>query len=201
MTSPSNLSRLRYESTVGAGTPMVAALGRLLNGGDEVRMIQGTFSGTLGFVMSQLEAGQAYSEVVQEAHRKGYTEPDPRDDLGGTDVARKALILARTMGLKLEMADLQPQPLFPDELAQLPVPEFLAGLTSLNAQYEGQVQKARNQDQVLRYVATIEDGKCEVGLKSVAKLTPMGQLNGTDNLIEIHTDVYRETPLVVQGAG
>ena len=133
--SPLHRARVRYESTVGAGTPFVATLHRLLASADPPHSITGTFSGTLGYLCSGLDAGRRYSDVVRDAHNLGYTEPDPRDDLGGVDVARKALILARTMGWALEMGDIDVEPLYPPALASLGVTEFLAALPSLDEEY------------------------------------------------------------------
>ena len=130
---PSSLARVRYEATVGAGLPVIAALGRLVNAADGVTLISGSFSGTLGYVMSGLQAGEPFSSVVLKAKELGYTEPDPRDDLGGVDVARKALILARTLGMKLEMADVAVEPLYPEALAALSVRDRPPALPTLDA--------------------------------------------------------------------
>ena len=112
--APRSAARFRYEATVGAGLPVIAALGRVVGAADPVSLISGSFSGTLGYVMSGLQEGRPFSEVVSKAKELGYTEPDPRDDLGGVDVARKALILARMLGMGLEMEDVQVTPLFPE---------------------------------------------------------------------------------------
>ena len=126
------LGRARWETTVGAGLPVIATLERLVSSGDEVARIAGSFSGTLGYVMTGLEEGRAFSETVAEAYRLGYTEPDPRDDLGGVDVARKALILARGMGWRMEMEEVQVRSLYPQRMAGLRVADFLAQLPSLD---------------------------------------------------------------------
>eukprot|EP00808_Paulinella_micropora_P028779 g32983.t1 len=202
LTSPATYRRLRYESTVGAGTPMVAVLSRLRFSCDTIHKVQGSFSGTLGFIMAGLENGQKpFSALVEKAGTLGYTEPDPRDDLGGVDVARKALIIARTLGWRLELADVQVEALFPDEFASLSVPQFLARLHELDAQYALRVDQAKKQDQVLRYVATLEDGKCSVGLRALPKESPLGRLQGTQNMVEFHTRIFSPEPLVLQGAG
>lgn len=201
MTTTDNIHRLKYESTVGAGTPMVASLQRLLASGDSVSKIQGTFSGTLGYLMTGLSEGKPYSAVVQEAFDLGYTEPDPRDDLGGVDVGRKALILARTLGWQMEMADVSIEPLFPPEMADLPVPDFMAALPSLDGDYAAKVASAAEHGQVLRYAATIQGGRCDVGLKALDADSPIGRLMGSENMVEFYTSAYGEKPLVVQGAG
>ena len=137
--APRSAARFRYEATVGAGLPVIA-----------VSEISGSFSGTLGYVMSGLQEGRPFSEVVSKAKELGYTEPDPRDDLGGVDVARKALILARMLGIGLEMEDVQVTPLYPEALAALSVPEFMAALPSLDASFANKVASAAAKGQVLR---------------------------------------------------
>jgi len=194
--------RLRYESTVGAGVPVIAALREaIIPSHDAVHRIEGCFSGTLGFLTTGLEEGKAFSDLVAEARALGYTEPDPRDDLGGMDVARKALILARTLGWPLELEHIPIEPLFPPEMAEGTVDDFMAALPRLDASYRERVAAARGKEKTLRYVATLAGGEVAVGLKEVAKASALGQLRGSDNLIAFHTDVYNQTPLVLQGRG
>jgi homoserine dehydrogenase len=193
--------RVRFESTVGAGTPFIACTQRTINSGDVITQIQGSFSGTLGYVMSGLEAGGTYSGVVSQATKLGYTEPDPRDDLGGVDVARKALILARLLGWKAEMSDVGIEPLYPKELEGLSVPEFLAQLHTMDAAYASKVAQAKSDGYVLRYAANVEGGKISVGLLAVQSTSPLGRLQDTENLLELHTLIYGQKPLVIQGAG
>jgi homoserine dehydrogenase len=166
-----------------------------------VRKIAGALSGTLGFVMTGLQAGQPFSEVVREAQQLGYTEPDPRDDLGGLDVARKALILARGLGWRLDMRDVHVRGLYPVEMGGLSVPDFLAGLPQLDADFRDRVDLAAADGKVLRYAATIEEGRCRVSLTGVEAASPLGRLSGTDNLVEFSTRWYSPNPLVVQGRG
>ena len=199
--SPPHRARVRYESTVGAGTPFISTLHRLLASHDPPHSITGTFSGTLGFLCSGLQAGRRYSDVVRDAHQRGYTEPDPRDDLGGVDVARKALILARTMGWRVEMADVEVEPLYPKRMEGMGVAEFLDALPQLDEEYEVRQRKAEGEGRVLRYVAVLEGGRVRVGLEGLEKDTPIGRLQGTENMVEYKTDVYNERGLVVQGAG
>ncbi len=196
-----HLGRTRWETTVGAGLPIICTLSRLVTSGDPVTKIAGTFSGTLGYVMTGLQAERPFSEIVREAHKLGYTEPDPRDDLGGIDVARKALILARGMGWQLNMTDVQVTGLYPIEMSRLSVAEFLAALPALDGQFRQQVQQAKDAGQVLRYAATVADQRCTVGPVSVEAGSPLGRLSGTDNLVEFHTKWYSPNPLVVQGRG
>lgn len=196
-----HLGRTRWETTVGAGLPVIVTLNRLVASGDPVTRIAGTFSGTLGYVMTGLQAERPFSEIVREAHKLGYTEPDPRDDLGGVDVARKALILARGSGWRLNMINVRITGLYPVEMSRLSVAEFMEALPALDAQFRTQVQEAKAVGKVLRYAATVADGHCTVGPVVVEANSPLGRLSGTDNLVEFHTKWYSPNPLVVQGRG
>jgi homoserine dehydrogenase len=196
-----HLGRTRWETTVGAGLPVIVTLNRLVASGDPISRIAGTFSGTLGYVMTGLQAERPFSEIVREAHKLGYTEPDPRDDLGGIDVARKALILARGIGWRLDMTDVRVTGLYPVEMSRLSVAEFLEALPALDGQFREQVQGAKATGSVLRYAATVADGACTVGPVVVGADSPLGRLSGTDNLVEFHTKWYSPNPLVVQGRG
>jgi homoserine dehydrogenase len=194
-------AHIRWETTVGAALPVIATLNRLMGCGDEVQRIAGTFSGTLGYVMSGLQTGRPFSEIVREAHGLGYTEPDPRDDLGGVDVARKALILARGLGARLNLDDVAVQGLYPAEMDSLSVAEFMDALPQLDDALAAQVAKADAQGHVLRYAALVEHGTCRVGPTTVPAASPLGRLRGTDNLVEFTTGWYTPEPLVIQGRG
>lgn len=198
---PRQLARTRWETTCGAGLPVIATLNRLVASGDPVQRIAGTFSGTLGYVMTGLQQGEPFSEVVTQAHELGYTEPDPRDDLGGVDVARKALILARGLGWQMDLADVEVTGLYPAEMDGLSVPEFMAALPTLDADLRRLVETAAATGKVLRYAATVEKGRCVIGPTLVDAASPLGRLTGTDNLVEFHTRWYAPTPLVIQGRG
>lgn len=194
--------RLRYEATVGAGVPVIATLTEnLIASGDVIHRIEGCLSGTLGFLTTGLQAGEGFAALVRRAHELGYTEPDPRDDLGGMDVARKALILARTLGWPLELDQIAVEALFPPELGSGAVADFLAAAATLDEPYRRRVEAAAAAGKTLRYVATLSDGQARVGLEEVSLDSPVGRLQGTDNLIAFHTEVYRPTPLVLQGRG
>lgn len=192
---------IRYEATVGAGLPVLDTLAKLREAGDAVTSLLGCLSGTLGFLMTELEAGVAFSAAVARARELGYTEPDPREDLSGTDVGRKALILARTLGFKLDLADLQVRSLFPPELSTSDPDAFVRGLSALDAEYARRTATARDRRQVLRYVARLCAGHVTVGLEDVPIESPLGRLHGTDNQVALFTKRYAENPLVVTGPG
>ena len=196
-----NLGRSRWETTVGSGLPVVATLHRLVASGDSVTSVEGALSGTLGYVMTGLQAGKAFSEVVTEAKASGYTEPDPRDDLGGVDVARKALILARGMGLDLSLADVEIESLYPDAVADLSVDEFMEALPSMNYGFQTRCAAAARRNACLRYVASVSADAVRVGLQEVPLNSPLGQLQGTDNLVQFRSGWYNPQPLVLQGRG
>lgn len=192
---------LRYEVTVGAGLPVIETLHYLLNTGDTFTLIEGCLSGTLGYLCTQLERGLPYSQVVANARAAGYTEPDPRDDLSGKDVARKALILARSAGWALEEGDLRVETLYPSSLAEMPVDEFMTAITGLNAEFTQRIQKAADAGKVLRYVAKVTPEGGTVGLEAVNREGALGALRGPDNYIAFHTKRYNTIPLGLSGPG
>jgi homoserine dehydrogenase len=194
-------TRFRYETTVGSAVPVIEATLGLVRAADEVNAVRGVLSGTLGFISTGLQIGQPFSALVVEAMKRGYTEPDPRIDLGGMDVARKALIIARTLGWKRELADVQVASLVPDEMAALPLTEFVARLSELDAGFAARAAAAAQDGKTLRYVAELKDGKAAVGLQAVPLDSALGQLRGNDNLVAYHTRYYPDTPLVLQGRG
>jgi aspartokinase/homoserine dehydrogenase 1 len=192
---------LRYEATAGAGLPVLDTLAKLQESGDRVEQILGCFSGTLGFIMTALEDGVAFSEAVRNAWKLGYTEPDPRDDLSGMDVARKALILARTLGRRAEIGEIDLEPLFPKELSDDDPATFVANLAALDDDFAKRVAVARRDKRVLRYAAKIARGGIRVGIEAVPEASPMGRLRGTDNQVAIYSKRYKTNPLVVTGPG
>ncbi|KAG6590252.1 hypothetical protein SDJN03_15675, partial [Cucurbita argyrosperma subsp. sororia] len=198
--------RIRHESTVGAGLPVIASLTRMLSSGDPVHHIVGSLSGTLGYIMSEVEEGKPLSQVVKVAKSLGYTEPDPRDDLSGMDVARKALILARLLGQQINLGDIKVESLFPKEMGPdvMPIDDFLnKGVLSLDNDIKERVAKASSKGNVLRYACTVEfsSSRCEVGLQEFPKDSPLGRLKGSDNVLVVYSRCYNERPLVIQGAG
>lgn len=196
-----NHPKLRYECTAGAGLPVISTLRYLLDTGDEVLRITGCMSGTLGYLCAEMEGDQPYSAVVAQARALGYTEPDPRDDLSGYDVVRKALILARTAGWPLEMADIHVEALYPKTLAELSTEEFMAEAQIANDNYARLFRDARAQKQTLRYIAQVGPTGGHVGLQAVAQDSPIGILRGPANYFEIQTRRYRDVPMVISGPG
>ena len=192
---------LRYEATVGAGLPILDTLAKLEEAGDEVRSIAGCFSGTLGYLMTELESGTSFSQAVATAHALGYTEPDPREDLSGMDVARKALILARSLGLRVDLSDITVESLFPTSLSHADPRVFLHNLTKLDQPWQERLSSAKCHGQVLRYVARITREHIRVGVEAVACDSPLGRLRGTDNQVTLTTRRYDHNPLVVSGPG
>jgi aspartokinase/homoserine dehydrogenase 1 len=192
---------LRYEATAGAGLPVLDTLAKLQEAGDRVSEIQGAFSGTLGFIMTALEEGRRFSDAVREAWKLGYTEPDPRDDLSGTDVARKALILARALGRRLELSDIALESLYTPEVDHDEPARFVDNLAALDAVFAEKVARAKRDDKVLRYVAKIGKRAIRVGVEAVPLSSPLGRLHGTDNTVVISSKRYATNPLVVTGPG
>lgn len=192
---------VRYEATVGAGLPVLDTLLKLRAAGDEVLSVQGCLSGTLGYLMTCLGQGQSFSEAVRAAFNSGYTEPDPREDLSGIDVARKALILARSMGYHLDLEDIKVEALFPSEASDPDPQVFMHNLQKHDQIFVEKATRAARDGLVLRYVATISPELVRVGLEAVPKDGPMGMLRGTDNQVTIRTHRYNSNPLVVTGPG
>jgi homoserine dehydrogenase len=193
--------RLRYEATVGAGLPVISSLNSLLATGDEVYRIRGILSGTLGFLLHQVEVGVPFSQAVRAAMARGYTEPHPAEDLSGEDVARKALILARTLGLPLELRDVAVEPLCPPKLGELPVEEFLRELLPLDVKMQRRLEQAGRKGKVLRYLAEVSPEGARVGLVEVEWESPLSRARGPENLIVFETRRFREHPLVISGPG
>ncbi len=191
---------VRYEATAGAGLPVLDTLSKLKEAGDRIETILGCFSGTLGFIMTALEDGVPFSEAVKQAWKNGYTEPDPRDDLSGTDVARKALILARTLGRRVELAEIDLEPLYGPQVDSSDPATFISNLSKLDHEFARRTADARKSGNVLRYVAKI-GRTIRVGVQAVPENSPMGRLRGTDNQVAIYSKRYRTNPLVVTGPG
>jgi aspartokinase/homoserine dehydrogenase 1 len=195
-------TRYLYEATVGAGLPIIQTLRDLRDTGDEITRIEGIFSGTLAYLFNVFDGSERFSSIVRAAKAKGYTEPDPRDDLSGMDVARKLIILAREMGLTLEMADVRVEGLVPKELAECGADEFMARLAEFDSTMTAMLQSARQNNEVLRYVGRIDaDGKATVGLMRLDGKHPFANIALTDNVVRFATRRYCDNPLIIQGPG
>ena len=198
----SGAGRYLYETTVGAGLPVIQTLRDLRQTGDRVQVIEGIFSGTLAWLFYRFDGTRPFSELVREAWLQGYTEPDPREDLSGMDVARKVVILAREMGMELEVADLELQSLVPEALRQGSVEAFLDGIDALDGEMAFRFERARQGDRVLRFVGRLtRQGETRIGLVELSVDHPFAHANLTDNVVQYITDRYNENPLVVQGPG
>ena len=193
---------LRYEATCGAGLPVISTLRSLLDTGDEILEIQGALSGTLGAIFSDVGAGRPFSAAVRAAKERGYTEPDPRDDLSGLDVARKALILARTIGRRADLSDIAVEGLVPERLREIGVDEFLTRVGELDADLAQRATTAQRAGRTLKYVATVTPaGPLAVGVREVETSGVLGALQGPENVISIRTRRYDAYPLTIVGPG
>ena len=191
-----------FETNVGAGLPIIDTLQNLIASGDRITRVQAVLSGSLNFVFNNFKSGGSFYDVVQQAKEEGYTEPDPRIDLSGVDVARKILILARESGLQLELEDITNTPfLTKNNLASSDVPHFFETLKEDAAHFETLVADATATGKRLKYVAQLDHGKASVGLQAVGTDSPFYNLEGSDNIVLFYTDRYPEQPLIVKGAG
>jgi aspartokinase/homoserine dehydrogenase 1 len=196
-----NGRRLRFEATVGAGLPILDTHRKLVESGDRVVRIEGCLSGTLGFLLSEIERGAGFSSSLKRAMGNGYTEPDPRDDLSGADVGRKALILGRLLGFPGGPEDVAVESLVPNRAANLELRAFLEVLSEFDRGWRERADAARSRGKTLRYVASVTAKKIGVGLAEVAPGSPFFGLKGTDNQVAFTTARYRVNPLVIQGPG
>jgi len=191
-----------YEANVGAGLPIMSTLRDLIASGDEILKIEGILSGTLSYLFNTFDGATPFSALVREAHRVGFTEPDPRDDLSGQDVARKLLILAREIGLKMELDEVKVDSLVPRPLRKTKFSgKFFSDLARYDGDIAARVESARTRGAVLRYVGVLEHGRAQAGLKEFPATHPVASAKGSDNVIAFTTKRYRKTPLVVQGPG
>jgi len=192
---------LRLEATVGAGLPIIDTIDKLIESGDRVDRVEACPSGTLGFLFGELGRGQPFSAALRGAMAKGYPEPDPREDLSGQDVARKALILGRLLGFRGELDDIAVESLVPNEARRLPLPEFLERLEEWDEPWRRRVAAAGARGRVLRYRAIATRRRIKVGLVVVDARSPLASLSGTDNQFIFTTMRYKKNPLVITGPG
>jgi aspartokinase/homoserine dehydrogenase 1 len=194
--------RYLYETTVGAGLPVIDTLQGLLNAGDALLAFEGILSGSLSYLFGELDRGVPFSAAVTQARQLGFTEPDPRDDLSGMDVARKVLILAREAGMPLDLNDIDVEPVLPHGFAaQMAVADFMQALPELDGYFDDKVAAAKAQGQVLRYVASIAQGRCSVAIKALPPQHPLALVQHGENALAIHTQYYQPIPLVLRGYG
>ncbi len=197
-----NNVKFYYETNVGAGLPIINTIKDLVSSGDRIYKIEGILSGTLSYIFNSFTNKKKFSDIIFEARKKGYTEPDPREDLNGNDVARKLLILARESGYKLELKDIKVENLILPKLRKTKdIKEFFNQLKDYDDYFEKIRQQEEKEGKVLRYIAKYESGKATVCLQSIANDHPFYHLQGSDNIIAIYTDNYNVRPLIIQGPG
>ncbi|MGB2913785.1 MAG: ACT domain-containing protein, partial [Pyrinomonadaceae bacterium] len=190
-----------FETNVGAGLPVIHTLGDLLRSGDRVNRIEAVLSGTLNFVFNNYDGSRTFAEVVRQAQTDGYTEPDPRLDLNGTDVARKILILARETGQRMEMGDITNAGFLPETCLEGGVDDFYAEMERHEPHFRKLLDDAAEQGLKLKYIASFDDGKASVGLQSIGPEHNFANLSGKDNAVLFYTNRYADQPLVIKGAG
>jgi aspartokinase/homoserine dehydrogenase 1 len=191
----------RYETNVGAGLPIIGTINDLRNSGDEILKIEAVLSGTLNFIFNEIAADVPFSETVRRAKEQGYSEPDPRIDLSGTDVVRKLVILTREAGYQVEQQDVEKHLFVPADFFDGSVEDFWKKLPALDADFEKRRQQLEAEGKRWRFVATMEHGKTNVALKEVDRNHPFYNLEGSNNIVLLTTERYKEYPMQIQGYG
>ncbi|MEQ1765069.1 MAG: bifunctional aspartate kinase/homoserine dehydrogenase I, partial [Pyrinomonadaceae bacterium] len=194
-------SNFFFETNVGAGLPVIKTLEDLIRSGDKVNRIEAVLSGTLNFVFNNYDGERNFSDVVRQAQAEGYTEPDPRLDLSGTDVARKILILAREAGYPMEMDDISNLAFLPEACLAGTVEDFYVEMLKQEPHFRKLLDDATAQGLKLKYIASLDAGKASVGLQSIGPDHNFANLSGKDNAVLFYTNRYADQPLVIKGAG
>ena len=201
-TAARHFRKFMYETNVGAGLPFIDTLQSLIRSGDQLQTFGGILSGSLSMIFGLLEDGVAFSEAVEKAMKLGFTEPDPRDDLSGMDVARKLLIIAREVGLELELEDIEVEPVIGPEFDDAAdSAELISRLKVLDKAFADKVAAAESEGKVLRYVGRVEDGRCRVSVDAVPRDKPLGSIRDGENALVLHSHYYQPIPLVLRGYG
>lgn len=191
----------RFETNVGAGLPIIGTINDLCNSGDKILKIEAVLSGTLNFIFNEIAANVPFSETVRRAKDQGYSEPDPRIDLSGTDVIRKLVILTREAGYQIEQEDVEKHLFVPDSFFEGSVEDFWKNLPTLDTNFETRRKQLEEEGKHWRFVATMDHGKADVSLKEIGKDSPFYNLAGSNNIVLLTTERYREYPMLIQGYG
>lgn len=190
-----------FETNVGAGLPIINTINDLINSGDKILKIEAVLSGTLNYIFNKISADVPFSRTVHLAKEEGFSEPDPRIDLSGKDVVRKLVILAREAGYELEQEDVEKKLFVPDTFFQGSLDDFWKNLPSLDADFENRRRVLESENKHWRFVATLDEGKASVSLCEVGAKHPFYGLEGSNNIILLTTERYKEYPMMIQGYG
>ena len=190
-----------FETNVGAGLPIIGTINDLRDSGDKILKIEAVVSGTLNFIFNEIAADVPFSETVRRAKQQGYSEPDPRIDLSGKDVVRKLVILAREAGYKVEQEDVEKHLFVPDEMFEGSLEEFWTNLPKLDADFEAKRELLEKEHKRWRFVASMDHGKTKVSLEAVGEHHPFYGLEGSNNIVLLTTERYKEYPMLIQGYG